>query len=293
MKINFLKSMSLLALLSVTTPVAAADPVVAIVDGTKFTYDQIMAEKSKLPKQYQSAPDEKIFPILVNQAVDSYLLEKAALAAGTENDPKVKEAIEKAKKDIISQAFLFNKVKDVISDAAVEAKYAEVIKNFPEEKEVHVRHILVDNKQTAEAVIKALKGGTDFKKLAQAKSKDSTAKEGGDLGFFRKSQLPQELADAAFAMKPGSYSQTPIKSDFGWHVLKVEEFRDAKPPAFADAKDELKALMTQEAIVSLIKDLREKAKVELFDKDGKPMPLEPEKKSETSKKAPEKTEEKK
>ncbi|MDZ4322972.1 MAG: peptidylprolyl isomerase, partial [Alphaproteobacteria bacterium] len=82
------------------------------------------------------------------------------------------------------------------------------------------------------SVIKALKNGTDFKKLAQSKSKDETAKEGGDLGWFRKSELPTELGEAAFALTPGTYSQEPIKTDFGWHVILVEGVRDAKPPKF-------------------------------------------------------------
>jgi len=278
MKTSLLQSMSLVAFLAISSPVLAADPVVGVVDGQKFTYSQVMESKSSLPKQYQSAPDDKLFPVLLNQAVDTYLINKAAQASGEAQKPEVKKAIEKATENIIAQSYLLDKVKDTISDAAVKAKYAEVIKNFPQEKEVHLKHILVDNEDTAKSVIKALKSGSDFKKLAQAKSKDETAKEGGDLGFFRKSELPKELADAAFALTPGSYSQEPIKTDFGWHVLKVEEFRDAKPPKFEEVQNELKSLMTQEAIVALVKDLRSKAAIQLFDKAGKPLPLEPEKK---------------
>ncbi len=277
MKKSLLKSISLVAFLAASTPTFAADPVVAVVDGQKFTYTQVMEAKASLPKQYQAAPDDKLFPVLLNQAVDTFLINKAALASGEAQKPEVKTAIQKATEGIIAQAYLLEKVKGTITDAAVQAKYTEVIKNFPQEKEVHLKHILVDNKETAQGVIKALKGGSDFKKLAQTKSKDETAKEGGDLGFFRKSELPKELADAAFALTPGSYSQEPIKTDFGWHVLKVEEFRDAKPPKFEEVQKELKSLMTQEAVVALVKDLRSHAKIELFDKAGKPLPPESEK----------------
>jgi len=286
MKTSLLKSMSLVAFLVASTPTLAADPVVAVVDGKKFTYSQIMEEKSSLPKQYQSIPEDKIFPVLLNQAVDAYLINKAAQASGEAEKPEVKQAIAKATEGLIAQAYLLGKVKGTITDASVQVKYDEVIKNFPQEKEVHLRHILVDSKDTALSVIKALKNGSDFKKLAQAKSKDGTAKEGGELGYFRKSQLPQELADVAFSLKPGSYSQEPIKTDFGWHVLKVEDVRDAKPPKFEEVKDELKNLMTQEALVALVKDLRSKSKIEFFDKEGKPMPLEPEKKKEAATPAP-------
>src|SRR5436190_2170972 len=203
MKTSLLKSISFVAFLAVATPVNAADPVVAKVDGKTFTYSQVMEAKSALPKQYQAAPEEKIYPVLLNQIVDTYLIEKAATSAGLENKPEVKKAIEKAT--------------------------------------------------------------------------DGTKNEGGDLGFFRKSELPKELAESAFALTPGSYSQTPIKTDFGWHVIMVDQVRDAVPPKLDEIKNELKGLMTQEAVVALVKDLRSKAKIELFDKDGKPMPLEAEK----------------
>jgi peptidyl-prolyl cis-trans isomerase C len=286
MKSTLLKSISLVAFLAASTPAFAADPVVAIVDGQKFTYSEIMKAKEGLPKQYQSAPEDKIFPALVNQAIDTYLINKAAQAAGEANNPEVKQAIQKATENIVSQAYLLSQIKGKITDADVKAKYEEVVKQFPQEKEVHIRHILVDDKNVALSVIKALQNGTDFKKLAQSKSKDETAKEGGDLGWFRKSELPAELAESAFALTPGSYSKEPVKTDFGWHVIKVEEIRDAKPPKFEEVKDELKSLMTQEAILGLVKGLRSKAKVELFDKDGKPLPKETEKKPEAAPAAP-------
>lgn len=293
MKSSLLKSLSLVALLATTTPVFADDPVVAVVDGKKFTYSEVLAAKSSLPKQFQSESDEKLFPVLVNQAVDNYLINKAAEAAGTANQADVKKAIEKAKEGIISQAYLLEKIKPLITDKAVEEKYAEVVKNFPKEKEVHLRHILVPDESTAKAIIKALKNGQDFQKLAQSKSTDETSKDGGDLGFFLKSQLPKELADAAFDLSAGAYSQTPIKTDFGWHVIKVEGFRDAKPPKMEEVKNELKALVTQEAILDILKKLRSQAKVELFNKDGTPLKEGDKKAADKSSEKKDKTDEKK
>jgi peptidyl-prolyl cis-trans isomerase C len=275
MKVSLFKSASFFALLAITTSgamaVPSSDTVRAIVDGQKFTYADIMKEKSGLPKQYQSEPDSKLFPALEDQVIGAFVVFKAAKADGFENNPEVKKSIEKAVEGIVSQAYLLEKVKGKITDASLKEKYDEIVKKFPEEKEAHLRHILVSDKETAQSIIKALKNGTDFKKLAQSKSKDGTAKDGGDLGYMRKSELPQELADAAFALAPGAYSSEPVKSDFGWHVLKVEEIRDAKPPKFDEIKNELKALMTQEAIMGTIKDLRSKSKIELFDENGKPV----------------------
>lgn len=272
MKSSLLKSLSVISLLSCTTPSFAADPVVAIVNGKKFTYSEVMKGKDLLPKQYRSLPEDKLFPILLNQAIDTFLVDAASATSGIADKADTKEAIAKATKDIIAQAYILNNVKAVVTDAAVKAKCDEIIKAFKPEKEVHLFHILVEAEDVAKSIIKALKGGTDFAKLAQTKSKDTTANKGGDLGFFRKGELPKELAEAAFSLKAGAYSETPIKTDFGWHVLKVKESRDAKPPKCEEISNDIKSVLTQEAILKLLEDLRVKAKVELFDKDGKPMP---------------------
>jgi peptidyl-prolyl cis-trans isomerase C len=270
MKISLLKSVSFLAVFTVAaTQVQAADPVVANVNGHTFTYSQVMETKEDLPKKYQSEPDDKLYPILLNQVVDTYLIEQAANAAKTGDKPEVKKAIAKATEKIVAQAFLMDKIKDKISDTAVKAKFDEVIKQLPEENEFQVRIISVDTKETADAIIKALKNGEDFQKLAKTKSKDATAKEGGDLGFVRKGQLPKELDDVVSSLKPGTFSQDPIKTEFGWHVIKVDKVQKATPPKFDEVKNEIKGLVTQEAVVAVVKELRTAAKVELKDKEGK------------------------
>lgn len=271
MKFHLLASTAFLAGFMLTSPAEAADPVVAKVDGKDITLSQVMAEKDKLPKQAQGLPEETIFPILQNQIVDIMLIEKAAAASGLDKDPKVQDAIQKMTQQLIDQAYLAKQIEAAVTDAAVKAKYEEIIKNFPNEKEIKVRHILVKDEATAKAIIKALKSGSDFNKLAKEKSIDGTAKDGGDLGYIRSSEVVKEFSDVAFALAVGSYTQEPVKTEFGWHIIKVEEKRDAKPPTFDEAKEELKALMAEEAIMKLLKDLRAQAKVELFDKDGKPI----------------------
>lgn len=280
---NFFMGAAVIALLSGMTPVNA-DPIVIKVDGKQYTYSQVMTEKATLPKKLQSAPDDKLFPLLQNKIVDSYLVGKAAATSGVENKQEVKDAIEKVKKQIIEQAFLFDKIKNLITEDKIKVKFDELIKNFPKEEETHARHILVKDKATATAVIKALKQGVDFKKIAKEKSIDTaTAKEGGDLGFFRKSELTKDLAEIAFTLTPGTYTQEPVKTEFGWHVLFVEARREAKPPTFEEAKDTLKAMMAEELLVNMLKDLRKGADVQLFDKDGKPVK---EEKTEAADKAP-------
>lgn len=266
----FLLSSALL--LGVTfSPLHAADPVVAVVDGQKITYRDVMADKETLPEQFKALPDEKLFPLLQNKVVDTILIEKAASASKISENPEVKEAIKQATAQFIQQAFLADKIKGVITDEAIKKKYDEFAKNFTGQQEIQVRHILLKDKTTAMAAIKALKNGTDFNKLAKEKSLDSTAKSGGDLGFVLPGELPKELDDVVASLKPGAFSEEPVKSDFGWHILKVEGKRDAKVPAFDEVKGELRTLMTEEALGTILQDLRTKSKVELFDAKGNPI----------------------
>ncbi|MEB3702946.1 Putative parvulin-type peptidyl-prolyl cis-trans isomerase precursor [Candidatus Bealeia paramacronuclearis] len=279
MKLHLLASTALIAGFVLGAPLNAADPasdtIVAKVDGKDITYSQVMAEKDKLPKKAQELPAETLFPVLQNQVVDVKLIEKAAAGSGLANDPKVKEAVQKMTQQLIDQAYLAKQIEGAVTDAAIKAKYDEIVKNFPKEKEIKVRHILVKDEATAKQIVKALKGGSDFAKLAKEKSTDGTAKDGGELGYITKDAVVKEFSDVAFALEVGAYNETPVKTDFGWHVIKVEDKRDAKAPTFEEAKEELKALMAEEAILKLLKDLRATAKIELFDKDGKPLPTAP------------------
>lgn len=269
MKISLLKSVSFLAFLTfASTTVQAADPVVATVNGHTFNLSQVMEMKELLPKKFQSEPDDKLYPILLNQIVDTYLITQAATAAKTADKPEVKKAIAREIEKIVAQAFLMDKIKDLITDAKIKAKYDEIIKTMPKEQEVHLRVISVESQATAEAVIKALKNGEDFQKLAKAKSKDATAKDGGDFGWIRPGQLPKELDDVVFALKPGTFSQAPIKTDFGWLIVMAEQFRNAEAPKFDEVKNEIKSLITQEAVIEAVKALRTGAKIELKNKEG-------------------------
>jgi len=252
---------------------AWADAIVAKVNGQDIKYSEVMAQKDELGKEAQAVPAETLFPLLQNKMVNEIIMEMAAAKSGIEKDPEVLEALEKLKQRLYMQAYLAKQIKGLVTDAAVKARYDDLVAKFPNEKEVKLRHIVVDDEKTANAVIKALANSTDFAKLAKEKSTDkTTAKQGGELGFVAKSILPKEMQAAVSALKVGEYSKAPVKTEFGWHVFKIDEERDAKPPKFEEAKDELKNMMAEEELVKFMEKLRSEAKVELFDKDGKPMP---------------------
>ncbi|MFA7429589.1 MAG: peptidylprolyl isomerase, partial [Rhodospirillaceae bacterium] len=129
-------------------------------------------------------------------------------------------------------------------------------------------HILVDSEDAAKAIITDLKKGGDFAAIAKEKSSDPGAANGGDLGWFTKGTMVPEFAEAAYALKPGAITEAPVKTQFGWHIIKVEDRRKAEPPTFDEAKEDLRAQMAEEAVTEVLAGLRKDAKVETFALDG-------------------------
>jgi peptidyl-prolyl cis-trans isomerase C len=147
--------------------------------------------------------------------------------------------------------------------------YEDASKQISGEQEVHARHILVETEDEAKAVAEELKKGADFAELAKKKSKDPGASDGGDLGFFTKDQMVPEFSTVAFALEPGKISD-PVKSQFGWHIIKVEEKRNRKAPEFDQVKSQIETYVTRKAQADYVAKLRESAKVERMDQAANP-----------------------
>jgi peptidyl-prolyl cis-trans isomerase C len=129
-------------------------------------------------------------------------------------------------------------------------------------REYHARHILVDDKASAEAITKELQGGADFAKLAEQKSKDPSGKSGGDLGWFTLDTMVKPFGDAVAALQPGQLTAAPVQTQFGWHVIKLEESRAPSAPAFDDVKDRVRAIVQRKKLQSYLDELRKGAKIE-------------------------------
>ena len=155
--------------------------------------------------------------------------------------------------------------KAATTDEAMKKVYEEASKQITGEMEVHARHILVETEDEAKAIAEELKKGADFAELAKKKSKDPGASDGGDLGFFTKEQMVPEFSAVAFALEPGKISD-PVKSQFGWHIIKVEEKRNRKAPDFEQVKAQIETYVTRKAQADYVAKLREAAKVERMDK---------------------------
>ena len=249
---------------------AQNDPVVAIVNGEKIHRSTIETAHTRLPQQYQQVPFEQIFPALVNSVIDTKLAAAAARAEKLQESKEFKQEIASFTDRLLGSLIIQRHVEANMSDAAVKARYDQVIKDMGDQSQVHARHILLKTEAEAKTVIKELAGGADFAALAAKKSTGPSGANGGDLGFFGKGQMVPAFEKAAFSMKKGEVSKAPVKTQFGYHVIKVEEIKKQAPPAFAEMEPQIRQSLAQEAGAAYAQGLREKAKIQLFNLDGSP-----------------------
>ena len=248
----------------------AGDPVVAKVNGQEIHLSDLSDAVKTLPPQVQAMPPSVLYPMLVDQLVDRQALLDEARKVGLDKDPAVQKQMTAASDRALQTALISKEVGPKVSDEAVRARYEKEIAGKPGEEEIRARHILVPTEAEAKDIIAQLNKGADFAALAKQHSKDSGSAQGGDLGFFKKGDMVPEFADAAFALKPGQFTQTPVHSQFGWHVIKVEEHKQDTPPSFEQARDELRQKMIQEDVQKVLQQARNDATIEKFNLDGSP-----------------------
>jgi peptidyl-prolyl cis-trans isomerase C len=192
------------------------------------------------------------------------IVAKAAEAKKIEDRDDFKARLAFTRNRLLMDNLLAVEGKAATTEDAMKKVYADAAKQIEGEQEVHARHILVETEDDAKAIEAELKKGADFAELAKKKSKDPGASDGGDLGFFTKDQMVPEFSAVAFALEPGKISD-PVKSQFGWHVIKVEEKRSRKAPDFDQVKGQIETYVTRKAQAEYVAKLRETAKVERMD----------------------------
>jgi len=251
-----------------TPPAAKPDPVVAKVGGADVHLSDIDAAVQSLPEEYRNMPAPMLYPMLLDQAVDRKALVMLAQKQGLDKDPQVQRQMARAEEQALQSALLSRVVGPQVSDQAVRARYEQDIAGKPGEEEVHARHVLVASEEEAKKIIAELKAGGDFVALAKAHSTDPGAAEGGDLGFFKKGDMLPEFSAAAFALQPGQITDTPVHTQYGWHIIKVEERRRAPPPSFEQARNDLRQQMIREDVQKVVQEARAGVTVEKFNPDG-------------------------
>lgn len=213
--------------------------------------------------------DENVRQNVLRSMVSERLIYKEAMKAGFDKNDEVKKRFAQAQKQIIMQAFMEDKAKTLVSDAQLKAAYDQKAAAAKDQEEVKARHILVASEDEAKKISEQLKKGGDFDKIAKDKSTDKgSGANGGDLGWFSKDKMVPEFADAAFKLKKGETSG-PVKSSFGWHIIRVEDRRPLQIAKFEDMKEQLRAEATNKAVMDYVEGLMKTADVKYFDPDGK------------------------
>ncbi|MEH3118336.1 MAG: peptidylprolyl isomerase [Methylorubrum populi] len=250
---------------SAPAPVSAAVPpeaVVARVNGQPITAaDLALAGEDpalSLPGVDEGAKQN----LLVDYMVDLKVGAQAAEAAKVGDGPDFKRKLAYFRDKLLLDDYLEREARKAVTPEAAKALYDQTVKSMKPEEEVHARHILVESEDEAKKIAARIKGGEDFAKIAAELSKDPGSKtEGGDLGWFTQERMVKPFADAAFKLAPGQVSD-PVKTQFGWHVLRVEEKRTKPVPTFDEMKEQIDQYLTRKAQQDTIVKLREAAKVE-------------------------------
>jgi peptidyl-prolyl cis-trans isomerase C len=255
---------SLAVLLLTGLPLRAEDAVLAKVNGSEIRQsDLALAEEELGPSLAQMDPATKKENVLAF-LIDMKIVAKAAEDKKVENSEDFKRRLTFSRNRLLMDSLLASEGKAATTDEAMKKVYEDASKQITGEQEVHARHILVETEDEAKAVEEELKKGADFAELAKKKSKDPGASDGGDLGFFTKEQMVPEFSTVAFSLEPGKISD-PVKSQFGWHVIKVEEKRNRKAPEFDQVKAQIETYVTRKAQADYVAKLRADAKVERMD----------------------------
>jgi peptidyl-prolyl cis-trans isomerase C len=255
---------------------APADPaeVVATINGTAITRQDVLNSASDLPPQYQAQID-KLFPQLLNRLIGIRLVEAKGREQGLADDPEVKRIVKQAEEDAISRVYIQKIVTEKVTDDAIKAIYDADLKANPPQIEIRASHILVKTEDEAKEIIKQLEGGADFATVAKEKSIDKgSGQNGGDLNWFTKETMVKEFSDAAFAMQRGDVSKVPVKSQFGWHIIKITDSRMQTPAPLEQRKDDIRQALSQEAVHTEVQNLIGGAKIE-YTKEEYKLPLAP------------------
>lgn len=241
------------------------DGIAAIVNNEKITVAEIKNAYEQNPQIKAQVPFEEFYDHAIDVMVNSKLALQAATAANVQESEEYKKQLEELKDEVARQVYLEQRVKSKITDEEIKKVYDEYVAKFESEKEVKAKHILVDTEELAAEIIAKLDSGEEkFEDLARKYSKDNP-----DLGYFTANVMVPEFSEAAFAMEKGSHSAKPVKTEFGYHVILVEDVRDTQPLPLESVQEQIKMNLGQQAVAEVIKELNENAQIEKFDLKGK------------------------
>lgn len=252
----------------VLAPIAMAqdDKVVATVGGKPITEADLKLAEGELDQQFARLTPEQRRAAALSAIIEIRIMADKATADGLDKDAEFQRRMAFLNQRALHAAVIEKDIASQITDEVVRSRYDTEIAAAKPTNEVKARHILVKTKEEADAVIKQLDEGGDFEAIAKEKSTDAgSGANGGDLGYFGPGQMVPEFETAAFALDVGAYTKEPVQSQFGFHVIKVEDKRSQQPPAFDQVKEQVRSLVFRDKYLEMVKNLRSQAQVEITD----------------------------
>jgi len=249
----------------------ATEVVAAVVNGDKIYLDEVQDAQYLLPPQFRQMPFDAVYGLLLNSVIDRKLTAVEGRKKGLQDNEEVKKQLARIEDQLIQRAFLGKYIEEKVTEEKVMESYKKYVDDFKSEEEVHARHILLETEEQAQEVISELEKGKDFAETAKSKSKGPSGANGGDLGYFTDGAMVPPFSKAAFALGKGEITKTPVQTQFGWHVIKVEDKRKTTAPALGEIRDQIEADLARDIGAKLLDELRGAASIERFGPDGKPL----------------------
>ncbi|MFN3868259.1 MAG: peptidylprolyl isomerase [Hyphomicrobiaceae bacterium] len=247
----------------------AGSKVVATVDGIPITEADLKLAEDEVGRDLGSIEGATKRRVLVEFLVENNLFARAAEAAKMNEGPDFESRMKYWRSRALRDAYFEKEINGAVGEAAAKAFYDDQVKALKPKEEVQARHILVESEDLAKELKKKVDDGADFSALAKEHSKDpGTKDDGGMLGYFSQGQMVPQFEQAAFGLQKGQVS-APVKSQFGWHIIKLEDRRLKPPPSFDEVKDRILTSMIHQRAQAAAASLREKAKVEYIDPEIK------------------------
>ena len=259
-----LKLTAMLLMLSASANAAGkkadADMVVATVNGVKITLSDMQDVKQMTNPQIAALPMNAVFEPLLDNLINTQVVAQAAKEAKIQDSAEYKKMMKSLENQILMQLYLKQQAQKMQTKAKLTEMYEQYKRNNPPQEEMSAAHILLKTEKEARDVIKQLEKGADFADLAN-KLSENKGLEGGDLGYFTRELMVPEFSEAAFRMKEGEISKTPVKTQFGWHIIKAGPRRLTEVPSFEEMEKELTQMQATEAVEEIVTGLRKKAKI--------------------------------
>ena len=234
---------------------------VAEVNGEAIFLEEVMKIAEQLPADIRQQPLPNYFDRIVDDVIDSRLAAAAGNDAGLTNNPEVLAQMSIAAQRVLAEAYITTELRKVVTEEEVQKAYQLFISDESAREEIKARHILVASEAEAKAIIAELNSGADFVSLAKEKSTGPSGPNGGDLGYFARGAMVPSFENAAFALSVGSHSSEPVQTQFGWHIIKLEDKKTTEAPPIETLRGQLQANLANQALSRIIETLRAPASI--------------------------------